>query len=744
MKIQQKYPKQKPNQFLMDNSISKLIPFIGGQFPKTFNNLLKSISHYDFDKDEKLKVQLWKAYEFGIKRHEGQKRLSGDPYFESHCVEVAKILASWNMDLTTIISGMLHDTIEDTDTSLQEIKLEFGKDVADLVDGVSKLSEIHFSSRKAKQAGNFMKMLISVAKDLRVIIIKFADRLHNMKTIKFMSRIKQHRIAIETRDVYAPLAHRLGMASVKWMLDDLALEVLNPDIYKEIDRKLKSSNKEREKYIKTITSALNEELINNKMTPNVNGRPKSHSSIYGKMIEREKTFEEIHDILAVRVVVDKIDECYLALGILHQKFKPIQERFKDFIAMPKSNGYQSIHTTVIGPEGKMIEIQIRTDDMEKTAEIGVAAHWRYKEGETSSKKIDSHVEWLRDLLEILQSEENDPKEFMHLLKIDLFGDEIFVFTPQGDLLQLPANSTPIDFAYSVHTEVGQTCLGAKINNKVAPLNTILNNGDNVEIITSNSQRPNYGWLEFTVTSKARNKIKSYLHKKEREESIKIGEQLFIKSTRRLKLINQSEQLKNTFSKFGLNSVDQLFESIGKGEISVRDLIDKASINKKPLDRDENRGIFNFRKNESKSIKLEGIKNVMANFGKCCNPIPGDSMVGFITRGRGMTVHRVNCYNLPISNKESDRLVPVEWEVSRSDLFNVHLKVLGQDRKGLLKDITEIISKLNINMTSVDIKVKDTLATARLIVQVSNIRQLDRVLKKVSEVKSIDKVSRIQN
>ena len=412
--------------------------------------------------------------------------------------------------------------------------------------------------------------------------------------------------------------------------------------------------------------------------------------------------------------------------------------------MPKSNGYQSIHTTVIGPEGKMIEIQIRTDDMEKTAEIGVAAHWRYKEGETSSKKIDSHVEWLRDLLEILQSEENDPKEFMHLLKIDLFGDEIFVFTPQGDLLQLPANSTPIDFAYSVHTEVGQTCLGAKINNKVAPLNTILNNGDNVEIITSNSQRPNYGWLEFAVTSKARNKIKSYLHKKEREESIKIGEQLFIKSIRRLKLINQSEQLKNTFSKFGLNSVNQLFESIGKGEISIRDLIDKTSINKKPLDQDENRGIFNFRKNESKSIKLEGIKNVMANFGKCCNPIPGDSMVGFITRGRGMTVHRANCYNLPISNEESDRLVPVEWEVSRSDLFNVHLKVLGQDRKGLLKDITEIISKLNINMTSVDIKVKDTLATARLIVQVSNIRQLDRVLKKVSEVKSIDKVSRIQN
>ena len=728
----------------MDNPISKLVPFIGGQFPSTFNKLLQTITHYELDDDEKLKVELWKAYEFGLKRHEGQKRLSGEPYFEAHCVEVAKILASWNMDITTIISGMLHDTVEDTSTTIEEIKSEFGDDVAELVDGVSKLSGIHFTTRKAQQAGNFMKMLISVAKDLRVIIIKFADRLHNMKTIKYMSRIKQHRIAIETRDVYAPLAHRLGMASVKWMLDDLALKVLHPKSYNEIDKKLKSSNKERERYIKSITTALTEELKLNKMNFRVYGRSKSHSSIYGKMIKREKTFEEINDIMAVRVVVGKIEDCYLALGILHQKFKPIQERFKDFIAMPKSNGYQSIHTTVFGLEGKIVEIQIRTEDMERTAEIGVAAHWRYKESGSSSKSIDTHVEWLRDLLDMLQSEENDPKEFMHLLKIDLFGDEIFVFTPTGDLIQLPANSTPIDFAYSVHTEVGQSCLGAKINNKVVPLNTFLKNGDSVEIITSASQRPNYGWLEFAVTSKARNKIKNYLQKKEKEGSVKIGEELFTKSLRRLKMTNQSDKLKNMFSKFGLNSVDQLFEFIGKGEISVRDLLDKSIANDKILKQDEDESIFNFRRNESKSIKLQGISNVMANFGKCCNPIPGDNMVGFVTRGRGMTVHRSNCYNLPISNEESDRLVPVEWEVSRSDLFNVHLKVIGQDRKGLLKDMTETISKLNINITSVDIKVKDSVASARLIVQVSNIKQLDRVLKKVSEVKSIDKISRIQN
>ena len=375
----------------MDNPISKLVPFIGGQFPSSFNKLLQSITHYELKDDDKLKVELWKAYEFGLKRHEGQKRRSGEPYFETHCVEVAKILASWNMDITTIISGMLHDTVEDTSTSLEEIKNEFGSNVAELVDGVSKLSGIHFSTRKAQQAGNFMKMLISVAKDLRVIIIKFADRLHNMKTIKHMSKIKQRRIAIETRDVYAPLAHRLGMASVKWLLDDLALNVLNPEAYSEIDKKLKSSNKEREKYIKTITSALNEELILNKMSPRVYGRSKSHSSIYGKMNQREKSFEEINDIMAVRVVVDKIEDCYLALGVLHQKFKPIQERFKDFIAMPKSNGYQSIHTTVFGLEGKIVEIQIRTEEMEKTAEIGIAAHWRYKEGVRFFKKYQIYM-----------------------------------------------------------------------------------------------------------------------------------------------------------------------------------------------------------------------------------------------------------------------------------------------------------------------------------------------------------------
>ena len=731
----------------MENPLSKFIPLLVGEFPKPFQDLIKKVTLNEQINSENLEKNLWLAYEFGARYHEGQKRRSGKSYFENHCVEVAKILADWKMDPITIIGGLLHDTIEDTEATIEEIESIFGKDVANLVNGVTKLGGIRFSSRKAEQAGNFMKMLISVAKDLRVIIIKFADRLHNMSTIEYMPRIKQHRIAVETREVYAPLAHRLGMAKVKWQLDDLVLKTLNPEPYIEIEKKLKSSLKEREKYIKKITKSLVSELREYKITPQVYGRPKSHTSIYGKMVKRGKAFEEIYDILAVRVVVEKVEECYLTLGILHQNFKPVQERFKDFIATPKSNGYQSIHTTVVGPEGKLVEIQIRTDDMEQTAEIGVAAHWRYKEGYKDAKQVDSHVKWLRELLEILQSEENDPKEFMHLLKIDLFEDEIFVFTPKGDLVQLPVKSSPLDFAYNVHSEVGHSCLGAKVNHKVVPLNSELRNGDTVEIITSSSQSPNYGWLKFTVTSKARNHIKRYLNKQERDESVKIGEEIITKSLRRLKMLNLKDDVKNAFSKFGFGGEAQLIEAVGKGEISIREILNKIAPQKEPIepdDSEETSNFFRFGRKESRNIKLEGISNIMANFGKCCNPIPGDDMIGFITRGRGVTVHRSSCSSLPLLSEESDRLVPVDWEVERNDIFNVRIKVVGQDRKGLLKDMTESISKLNINLTSVDIKVKEAIATAIFILQVNNVKQLDRVVRKMGQIKNIDSVERAKH
>ena len=728
----------------MQNPLARFVPHLVGEYPKKFLNLYDNISLSNGSSQDEIRDLLWQAYEFAITHHEGQKRHSGEPYF-NHCLAVANMLAQWKMDHFTIIGGMLHDTIEDTDASIQDINSLFGEDIASLVNGVTKLGGIRFSSREAKQAGNFMKMLLSVAQDLRVIIIKFADRLHNMRTIEYLPRIKRHRIAMETRDVYVPLAHRLGMAQVKWQLEDLVLQTLNPKAFSEIDSKIKSSHRAREKYIAGITRPLLKELDKHNLEAVVYGRVKSYSSIYGKMVNRGKSFEEIYDKLAIRVIVNKIEECYLTLGILHQHYTPAQDRFKDFIATPKSNAYQSIHTTVIGPDRKLVEIQIRTKEMEETAEIGVAAHWHYKEDGASSKSIDSHVQWLRELVEILQDESSDPREFMHLLKIDLFSDEIFVFTPNGDLVQLPINATPIDFAFSVHTEVGLHSIGAKVDHKVVPLNTVLKNGDTVEVLTSKSQNPSYGWLKFVVTSKARNHINRFLHKAMREESIKLGQQLLEKTLRRLKRSSLITEVKDSFAKFGYNSSDSFLESIGSGDLSIRDVLKKVQpeedvvLDKEPVE--EEKRFLDFARSRSKGIKLQGIKNLMVTFGKCCNPIPGDEMIGFVTRGRGITVHHSSCKSLPLLNEESDRLMPVEWDVARSDIFNVRLKVESLDRKGMLKEITEVISGANINITSVEMKVKDVLSTGYFIVQVNNLKQLDRVINKVSKIPGVDGVER---
>ena len=728
----------------MQNPLARFVPHLVGEYPKNFLNLFENISLSNGSSQDEIRDLLWQAYEFAITHHEGQKRHSGEPYF-NHCLAVANMLAQWKMDHFTIIGGMLHDTIEDTDASIQDINSLFGEDIASLVNGVTKLGGIRFSSREAKQAGNFMKMLLSVAQDLRVIIIKFADRLHNMRTIEYLPRIKRHRIAMETRDVYVPLAHRLGMAQVKWQLEDLVLQTLNPKAFGEIDSKIKSSHRVREKYISDITKPLLTELNKHNIQAIVYGRVKSYSSIYGKMVKRGKSFEEIYDKLAIRVVVNKIEECYLTLGILHQHFTPMQDRFKDFIATPKSNAYQSIHTTVIGLDGKLVEIQIRTKEMEETAEIGVAAHWYYKEDGASSKNIDSHVQWLRELVEILQAESSDPREFMHLLKIDLFSDEIFVFTPNGDLVQLPVNATPIDFAFNVHTEVGLHCIGAKVDHNVVPLNTLLKNGETVEVLTSKSQNPSYGWLKFVVTSKARNHINRFLRKATREESIKLGQQLLEKTLRRLKRFDLITDVKESYAKFGHNNLNSLLEAIGSGDLFVRDILKKVlpeegvELDNEPVE--EEKRFLDFARSHSKGIKLQGIKNLMVTFGKCCNPIPGDEMVGFVTRGRGITVHHSSCKSLPLLNEESDRLMPVEWDVARSDIFNVRLKVESLDRKGMLKEITEVISSSNINITSVDMKVKDVLSTGYFIVQVNNLKQLDRVIKKVSKIPGVDGVER---
>tara|TARA_Y100001970_G_scaffold4694_1_gene5347 strand:- start:11038 stop:12747 length:1710 start_codon:yes stop_codon:yes gene_type:complete len=566
-----------------------------------------------------------------------------------------------------------------------------------------------------------------------------------MKTIKHLPRMKRHRIAMETRDVYVPLANRLGMAKVKADLEDLVFQTLNPKSYSDLESKIKSSRRSRERYISDITKPISDELSKHNLEASIYGRVKSYSSIYGKMIKRGKSFDEIYDNLAVRVIVNTIEDCYLTLGVLHQKLKPIQERFKDFIATPKTNAYQSIHTTVIGPGGKLVEIQIRTKEMEETAEIGIAAHWQYKKDSVASKSIDSHVKWLRDLVEILQGESSDPTEFMNLLKIDLFNDEIFVFTPNGDLVQLPVDSTPIDFAFNVHTEVGLHCIGAKVDHKVVPLNTILKNGDTVEILTSKSQNPSYGWLKFIVTSKARNNINKFLQKATRDESIILGKQLVEKTLRRLKRKSLMGELIESYSKFGYNNSDSFLEAIGSGIISIRDILNKISPEDKNKVEEESQNqdskFLDFARSRSKGIKIQGITNLMVSFGKCCNPIPGDGMIGFITRGRGVTVHRSTCKSLPLLNEESDRLIPVEWDVGRTDVFNVRLRVESIDRKGMLREITEVISGSNINIASVDMKVKDALSTAFFIIQINNIKQLDRIIKKVIKISGVENVER---
>ena len=728
----------------MQNPIARFVPQLGGEYPKSFMDIFNKIPSPNGIPDTSVKDLVWKAYEYSSHNHEGQKRKSGKPYFE-HCIEVAKILASWKMDHITVIGGLLHDTIEDTDITYKDIEKYFGTDVANLVEGVTKLGGISFSSRAEKQAGNFMKLLLSVAKDLRVIIIKFADRLHNMRTLHYLSQIKQHRIATETRDVYAPLAHRLGMATVKWDLDDLILKILNPKEYKLIDSNLKASQKERGKIISNIVEPIKKELKEYKIDANIFGRPKSHSSIYGKMESRSKTFEEIFDIYAIRIIVGKVEQCYLALGIIHQMYVPIQERFKDFIAMPKSNGYQSIHTTVVGPNGQPTEIQIRTEDMNETAQIGVAAHWRYKENGARTPDLDMNVKWLRELVEVLQSESADPSEFMHLLKIDMFQDEIFVFTPKGDLIQLPLNATPIDFAFQIHTEVGLHCIGAKVNRSVIPLNEKLHSGDMVEIITSSTQQPSYGWLKFVVTSKARTQINRHLKKLTHDTSIKIGIEIIEKTLRRLKLKGQMDEVLKAFEKFGFNNRETYLAAIGNGNLLVRDIFRKLRPQEPDItdvtEEESKERFLSFARSSSRGIQLEGITNLMASFGKCCHPIPGDEMVGFVTRGRGLTVHRASCSSLPLLSEESDRIIPVEWNVGQSDLFNVRIKVVGQDQTGILKRMTEYISGQKINISSVDMKVRENIVTAFFILQVNNLKQLDRVVKKLTNINGIDFVER---
>jgi GTP pyrophosphokinase len=710
-----------------------------GNYKKLQAEILRKLKRYSPSADT---ATLLDAWDFCIDAHKDQLRKSGEPYFV-HCLEVARILTELKMDSATITGGLLHDVVEDTGITIEEVEERFGTDVALLVNGVTKISELRFDSLEQRQAENFRKMILSMVRDIRVILIKFADRLHNMRTIEYLPRKKQERIAIETRDVYAPLAHRLGIAKIKWELEDLALKTLEPDSYWALVRKISDRREERERYIRRVVGPIRRELRTSTIKAKITGRPKHFYSIYGKMRTRQVPFEQIYDLLAIRIIVSKVEECYFALGIIHNLYTPVHERFKDYIATPKSNFYQSLHTTVVGPDGKMIEIQIRTEDMHRTAEVGIAAHWLYKEGRSQQDELDKRLAWLKQMLE-WQQETKDPSEFMENLRIELFQDEVFVFTPKGDLQKLPLDATCVDFAFAVHTDVGYHCIGAKVNGKMVPLNYKLKSGDSVEIITSPNQKPNPDWIKFVKTSKARSKIKRWLKESLYDQSLKLGEEIVAKNFKRYNIKRESVDLEEMAQSLNFQNAQHLYVSVGRGETSVHTLINKIAPEKNIEIKDTSilKKFLNVARSKARGVRVQGIDNLMIAFGGCCQPVPGDSIMGFITRGRGIVVHRSDCKNVASLMEHPERRIEVQWDVEPDKHFVVRLQLLGEDRKHFLRDVSESISETETNIVSIEMKAEDAIVHSNIILEVRNLQHLTKVINKISQVKGVLNVERL--
>ena len=691
---------------------------------------------------------LERAYRFSEVSHEGQQRASGEPYL-SHPLEVAGLLVNFKMDVTTVTAGLLHDVLEDTKATKGDLQREFGAEIADLVDGVTKIGKLAFSSREERQAENFRKMLVAMARDLRVLMIKLADRLHNMRTLQYLPTDKARKIAQETLDIYAPLAHRLGMAKVKAELEDLALRVLHHEDYQELMRRVAKRRLEREAEINNLITLLHDKLAEVGIGSKIAGRPKHFYSIWKKMHEGGREFDEIYDLTAVRVLTNSVRDCYGALGVVHSLWKPVPGRFKDFIAMPKVNMYQSLHTTVIGPKGDPVEIQIRTYDMHRIAEEGIAAHWLYKEKRSDRDKFDDAFTWLRQLLES-QKETSDPKEFLDSVRLDLFPDEVYVFTPRGDVKALPEGSTPVDFAYAVHTDVGHHCVGAKVNGKLVPLRYTLHQGDILEIVTSPTQHPSRDWLKIVKSNRARAKINQWLKVEERTRSLALGRELFEREAKKYRLapatLLASDEMKKLIGEMGFPSADDLLASIGYGKTSIQQVLgklapatvhDETAADAKPA--------RPARKGEGPAVRLRGVDDLLVRFAKCCAPVPGDGIVGFITRGRGLTVHARDCLTVAKNVLDKERLVTVEWGVEEPAKRPVRIAVyIGRDRPGLLAEITAAISSRQGNIIKAEITVTDDRkGLNHFVVEVENLRQLQDIMQAIREVKDIVNVERVR-
>lgn len=708
-----------------------------------------------------------KAYEVANNAHNGQMRESGDPYI-IHPISVANILIDLGMDTSTIAAGLLHDVLEDTDCTYEKMANDFGVEIADLVEGVTKLGKIEYKTKEEQQADNVRKMLLAMARDIRVIIIKLADRLHNLRTLKYKQKEKQKVKAQETLDIYAPLAHRLGMSNIKMELEDLSFRYLHEEEYYELVKQIAEKKVEREAYTSLIMNELKEKLENSGIDSDIDGRPKHFYSIYRKMVNKKKTIEQIFDLTAIRILVNSVKDCYGVLGIVHTIYKPIPGRFKDYIAMPKPNMYQSLHTTVIGPQGKTFEIQIRTFDMHKTAEYGIAAHWKYKEGNNSNPEnkdvnFDKKLVWLRDMLE-WQKETSDPNEFMEGFKMDLFTDEVFVFTPKGVVINLGSGSTPIDFAYRIHTDVGNRCVGAKVSGKIVPLDYKLKTGEIVEVITSQgSKGPSMNWLNIVTTNQAKSKIRAWFKKSQKEENIIKGKDLLEKELKKQNVhfvdIAKGDAYIRMQRRYNLHAMEDIYSAIGLGQINPSNFVSKLkgentqekpqatveSINK-ALEEKENNKSKEKKSNNYYGISVKGETNLMVRFARCCNPVPGDEILGYITKGRGVSVHRMDCSNLQsLIKNDADKVIEVSWGSEKGASYVAEIAVKSHDRMGVLQDVMKVITDLGVNLTALNANtIKSDNALITIKVKINSVDELRNLMKKLRKISGVLDVFRVNS
>lgn len=720
------------------------------RYQKMYNNLIEVCKKNLGNFNENL---IRKAFDFALEAHKNDLRASGEPYFD-HPYEVAMIIAKEiPLDDISVASALLHDVLEDTEITYETLVNHFNQTVAEIVDGVTKIGGV-IRDHDASQAENYRKLLLSMVKDIRVILVKFADRLHNMRTLEFLSRDKQIRIAKETMQIYVPFAHRFGLAQIRWELEDLAFKYLDPEAYEDIRKKLKATRREREAYIKKTIAPIKQKLDEEGIKYEIEGRPKHFYSIYRKMITRGKSFEEIYDLFAIRIILetDNIYECYNTLGIITQIYRPVPDRLHDYIALPKSNNYQSLHTTVVGPEGKMVEIQIRTRRMHEIAERGVAAHWRYKNSyKPTSKEIEEWVDWIRDIFENAANRDEANREIIESFKLNLYQDEIFVFTPKGDMKVLPKGATPVDFAFQIHTKVGFHCIGAKVNGKIVPLDTKLNSGDQVEILTSKNQTPNKSWEKFVVTSKARQEIRKWIRQEENKK-VEEGKTLVAKAFKKLKIHINNDDLLKLVHKAKFDNLNEFYKAVAAGSIDIEEFLTQKPEPEKPVTIEEEAEKLDFEKfadtarEQIGGVLIAGDKlDVLHNYAKCCNPIPGDEILGFITRGEGVKIHRKNCKNLErLMKLHEGRIIDVAWPNTDGNYFIAAIKIVGEDRPGMLSEISQtIVNYQNTNIKSVNFQTHRSIFYGTVSVNVKDLDHLNRIIERLKKIPGIETVERFE-